>query len=227
MNVIKACPMKNAEKLALPARILRAAFIAFGEHGYDKASMDEVAQVAGTTKRTVYAHFTNKETLFRASLGQAVEWFMAELPELDPNGDVAAELTHFVSRFSDLATWRGPVRLQRAAISEAERLPDLARMLHQQVIRGAEERIARFLTESRSVGPLDPDDVLQLARLLLNMATGPQRFATLMEATKPNEDHPSVSGFGRDEEWVRDAVQFFLGGLEASRHQDGKAAAER
>jgi len=101
--------MKKDDKLSLPARILRAAFITFGERGYDKASMDEVAQAAGTTKRTVYAHFTNKETLFRASFGQAVEWFLAELPELDPAGDVAAELTHFTSRFSDLSTWRGPV----------------------------------------------------------------------------------------------------------------------
>ncbi|MCD1617992.1 TetR/AcrR family transcriptional regulator [Salipiger marinus] len=213
--------MKKDDKLSLPARILRAAFITFGERGYDKASMDEVAQAAGTTKRTVYAHFTNKETLFRASFGQAVEWFLAELPELDPAGDVAAELTHFTSRFSDLSTWRGPVRLQRVAISEAERLPDLAEMLHERVIRGAEDRIARFLMESPGFGSVEAERALQLARLLLNMTTAPQRFATLMEATKPVHLHPSVSGFDRDEAWIRLAVEFFLGGLFAGQSQAG------
>lgn len=59
----------------------QAAFITFAERGYEKASMDEVALVAETTKRTVYAHFGNKEALFRDAIGQAVDWFLSELPD--------------------------------------------------------------------------------------------------------------------------------------------------
>lgn len=212
--------MKTMKDLPLPARILRAAFITFGERGFDKASMDEVADVAGTTKRTVYAHFTNKETLFRASIGQATEWFLAELPALDPEGDPEAELTGFASRFSDLSTWIGPVRLQRVVIAEAERLPDLAETLHRQVIGGAEERIATFLMARGLIDPVAKVDGSELqarrvARLFLNMTTGPKRFASLMEAPRPNSQHPSVTGFGNDEDWVQFAVRFFLSGLAA------------
>ncbi|ODN68521.1 TetR/AcrR family transcriptional regulator [Methylobrevis pamukkalensis] len=214
--------MKTVKDLPLPARILRAAFITFGERGFDKASMDEVADVAGTTKRTVYAHFTNKETLFRASIGQATEWFLAELPVLDPAGDPEAELTRFASRFSDLSTWIGPVRLQRVVIAEAERLSDLAETLHRQVIGGAEERIAAFLTARGLINPATQADGSELrapqaARLFLNMTTGPRRFATLMEALRPETQHPNVTGFGNDDDWVRFAVRFFLHGLTEPR----------
>lgn len=205
--------MKNVLDLPLPGRVLRAAFITFGERGFDKTSMDDVAELAGTTKRTVYAHFKNKESLFRESIGQATEWFLAELPALDPKGDPEAELVRFASRFSDLSTWVGPVRLQRVVIAEAERLPDLAERLHDQVIRGAEDRIARFLVECGLVAVVDTPREHELARLLLNMTTGPKRFATLMEARKPQAEHPVVTGFGAEEAWVTTGVRFFLAGL--------------
>ena len=219
--VIKADPMKNIDALPLPARILRSAFIAFGELGYEKTSMDVVAEHAKTTKRTVYAHFTNKEALFRASFEQAVEWFLAELPELDPNHAPEEELLRFASRFSDLTTWRGPVRLQRVAISEAERLPDLSQMMHERVIRGAEQRVAVYLSASGLGGKIGGDQALRLARLFLNMTTGPKRFATLFEATKPVPEHPAFSGFGTDEDWVLFAVRFFLDGIAKTLDFDG------
>lgn len=204
--------MKTVQDLPLPARILRAAFITFGERGFDKTSMDEVAELAGTTKRTVYAHFRNKEALFRASIGQATEWFLAELPALDASGDPEAELVRFASRFIDLSTWAGPVRLQRVVIAEAERMPDLARRLHDQVIRGAAERIACFLKESGLI--TSTDNAQDLGQLLLNMTNGPKRFATLMEARKPSTEHPSISGYGAEDAWVRWTVRFFLRGHE-------------
>lgn len=212
--------MKPVKDLPLPARILRAAFVTFGERGFDKVSMDEVADVAGTTKRTVYAHFTNKETLFRASIGLATEWFLAELPALDPAGEPEAELTRFAGRFGDLSTWIGPIRLQRVVIAEAERLPDLAETLHRQVIGGAEERIATFLAARGLVDPTATEDggeprARRAARLFLNMTTGPRRFAALMEAVRPEPRHPDETGFGNDDDWVRFAVRFFLDGLAA------------
>ncbi|MBH0239082.1 TetR/AcrR family transcriptional regulator [Methylobrevis albus] len=214
--------MKGYEDQPLPKRILQAAFVTFVERGYDKASMDEVAAVAGTTKRTVYAHFDNKETLFRAAIGNAVERFLSELPDLDPAGDPEAELAKFASLFSDLCTWRRAVLLQRVVIGEAERYADLGEMLHREVIGGAERRIARFLTARFAIRP-PPDGgsaeerALALARLFLNMATGPQRTATLMEARKPPQDHPFWGGTrGGDTPWVSFAVRFFLDGLAAS-----------
>ncbi|MGW3045961.1 TetR/AcrR family transcriptional regulator [Kitasatospora sp. NPDC001159] len=44
--------------------ITRAAMTVFGREGYVRASMDAIAAEAGVSKRTVYNHFADKETLF-------------------------------------------------------------------------------------------------------------------------------------------------------------------
>jgi len=44
--------------------ILDAARRLFTAHGYDGASMDQIAAEAGVSKLTVYSHFGDKETLF-------------------------------------------------------------------------------------------------------------------------------------------------------------------
>ncbi|SFB61692.1 transcriptional regulator, TetR family [Rhizobium sp. NFR07] len=210
--------MKDLTGLPLEVRILHNAFVVFTERGYENASMDEVALAAGTTKRTVYSHFRNKEALFRAAISQAIEWFLSELPKIDPDGDPEHELVTFINQFSDLSTWRRPVLLQRVVMSEADRLPELGRLLHEKVIIGAEQVIAEFLEARFKVTSSSYEsDMLQsagvLASYLLNMATGPQRVAALMEARIPSQDHPSVSGGKRDIEQVRLAVRFFLSGL--------------
>ncbi|MFN3210025.1 MAG: TetR/AcrR family transcriptional regulator [Roseovarius sp.] len=210
--------MKNVDDLPLPERILISAFITFVEQGYDKASMDEVAAAAKTTKRTVYSHFASKEALFRKAISGAVQRFRSELPPLDPSGDPRQELVKFARQFSELTTWRRAILLQRVVIGESERFSDLGKMLYLEVIEDAERRIAEFLTVH-----LPPSDstfevcgeerTMALARMFLNMATGPQRFATLMEARAPAPEHPHLRPSGIDDAWVEFSTDHFLNGL--------------
>lgn len=46
--------------------ILTAAAKAFLIEGFERANMDEIAAVAGVSKRTIYHHYTSKEGLFEA-----------------------------------------------------------------------------------------------------------------------------------------------------------------
>ncbi|UOS97941.1 TetR/AcrR family transcriptional regulator [Xanthomonas arboricola] len=48
--------------------ILRAAAELFPRQGFDKTSMDSIAERAVVSKATVYAHFASKEVLFRTTL---------------------------------------------------------------------------------------------------------------------------------------------------------------
>lgn len=208
--------MKTIDGLPLKDAILRMAIPTFVELGFDKASMDEVAARASTTKRTVYAHYGNKEELFRAALVLAVTLFLGDLPELKETGDPAKELGKFAMRFSELSTWRGAVRLQRVAMAEAERFPDIGDMMHREVIMQTERRIADFLRKlpgfARSGTKADTDaHAMELASLFLNMTTGPQRFATLLGARMPAEQHPNVASVENpDDARIRRAVAMFL-----------------
>lgn len=49
-------------------RILRAAATVFARHGFDGASLDQVADEAGFTKGAVYSNFTSKDDLFASLL---------------------------------------------------------------------------------------------------------------------------------------------------------------
>lgn len=51
-------------------RILVAATAIIRDAGYDRMSMEAVAQAAGVTRRTVYAHFKNKDDLIIAVVRQ-------------------------------------------------------------------------------------------------------------------------------------------------------------
>jgi AcrR family transcriptional regulator len=210
--------MKIIDGLPLPQAILRMAIVTFVENGYEKASMDEVAARASTTKRTVYAHFGNKEELFRRALAMAVQMFQSEMPKLESTDTPAEQLEDFAVAFANLSTWKGAVRMQRVVMSEAERFGDLALMLHREIIEHAQKVVASYLQaidrrtggdrEARSADWYD-----QLAKLFLNMTTGEPRFATLLQARQPFPEHP-LAKTPPDvyRAAIRQAVQIFLQG---------------
>ncbi len=70
-------------------RILNAAADLIEHYGYDKTSVEEIAQAAGVSKGAIYLHFKSKEALFEALLlrdaDKAIKRFY-ELIDADPAG---------------------------------------------------------------------------------------------------------------------------------------------
>jgi TetR/AcrR family transcriptional regulator of autoinduction and epiphytic fitness len=60
--------------------ILDGATRVFIEKGYEVASMDAIAEVAGVSKRTIYNHFPSKELLFQAIVSD----FLRQRDEIKP-----------------------------------------------------------------------------------------------------------------------------------------------
>jgi TetR/AcrR family transcriptional regulator of autoinduction and epiphytic fitness len=60
--------------------ILEGAIKVFTENGFDTSSMDKIAEVAGVSKRTIYNHFINKESLFQAIVAD----FLKERDKIKP-----------------------------------------------------------------------------------------------------------------------------------------------
>lgn len=73
--------------------ILDAATSVFADKGFDKASMDEIAQVAGYTKRTIYAYFPSKDSI---QMTIVLEGFVALRDRLRAviDADLAVTLTY-------------------------------------------------------------------------------------------------------------------------------------
>lgn len=112
------------------AAILEAATTLFLGNGYSATTMDDIAEEAGVSKRTVYNNFTDKEALFRevvlAATGIAEGFATDAAAELaDPNY-LPAALFALARRLAAAATNPRVVRLRRLLIGEAHRFPDLA-----------------------------------------------------------------------------------------------------
>lgn len=153
----------------LRTHMLHAAKAIFLETGFERASMDRIAAHAGTTKRTLYAHFVRKEDLFLAVFDLVLN---LQLDHLRGPADYAPDpmraLVLFCSRFLETVLSSKPLRLFRLAITEAERFPQGAVRLHEAMFESVEARVALFLRERLSMEAAASQQAAQglLAQLL-------------------------------------------------------------
>lgn len=110
--------------------IIAAATQLFLERGFLSTTMDDVAETAPVSKRTVYNHFADKESLFREVVMNAssrAEAFAIDVTAgLSEPTDLAEALTALARRLVAQATDPAVVRLRRLLIGEAHRFPALA-----------------------------------------------------------------------------------------------------
>ncbi|MEB1529566.1 TetR/AcrR family transcriptional regulator [Xanthomonas sp. WHRI 7945] len=92
----RRAPAATREKRAA---ILRAARQLFSRDGFDHTNMDAIAACADVSKATIYAHFANKDALFRAT----VDAMVGEMPD----------------RWEALLATAGPLQPRLAAVAHA------------------------------------------------------------------------------------------------------------
>ena len=208
-----------AKSSPVPRRvaILEAAKNVFSEQGYELATMDDIAERAATTKRTVYAHFENKETLFAAMVEHSAGVFMQYLGEFDHSAsNYQAELERFANRFCELSTFRHAVQFQRVIIAESKRFPKLSRGVSTSIHGRASTMLARYLQELDRQGKLKVTDPKTAAEQFLDITTGSIRSATLFGMIPPLAHDPDPSEPDRTHgKRIRRGVEVFLRGLGA------------
>jgi AcrR family transcriptional regulator len=107
----------HRRKTARPAEIIEAALTVFVERGYEAATIDEIAGLAGIAKGAVYRYFENKDDLFRSVIRAAI------VSNLD---NIRAAVEAFDGPFDQLA----PALLMRTAVVLAEsNVPAVANMV--------------------------------------------------------------------------------------------------
>lgn len=60
-------------------KILENSLEVFYKHGFHNSGVEKLAKQSVTTKRTLYAHFGNKDGLIEAVLNYRHDWFMTQL----------------------------------------------------------------------------------------------------------------------------------------------------
>jgi TetR/AcrR family transcriptional regulator of autoinduction and epiphytic fitness len=135
--------------------IVEAATGLFMDRGFGGVSMDDLAEVAGVARRTLYNQFTNKEEIFREMLlkvsGQLERAFP---PGIETEGDVA-EVLRLIAR-AILGLHKQPEYLGflRMVAADSRQFPWIADAFAA-VMNPQTERFARYLAHLTAIGILD------------------------------------------------------------------------
>lgn len=181
---------------ALREHILDTAKLAFLEGGFERTSMDAIAARAETSKRSLYAHFPTKDTLFLAVVERSRTLFSERMAT---PGEYAGEpleaIVRYCGRYVQLLHWASIGKTARLGIAEAERLPDLAAGLHDVLFGGPANSLASYLVSARGIAA---DEAERVANEVLGLTLHPVLPRLLFGVDALTEEIPDESNMDTD-----------------------------
>lgn len=156
----------GAEWERLHTQLAVTALGVLAERGYADMVMDEVAERAGASKRTVYRHYPTKVDLAVAAIRQ-VPTFTGLT---DGGGTIAERLARALAIGAD----RTPVfaAVLATAIVHRDTVPELLSAVREHVVVPRQEAIADFLADGVAQGEIRPGlDPLAVAALVIGVIT--------------------------------------------------------
>lgn len=139
------------------AAILDAARAVIAENGYDRMTMNGLAQRAYVSRTNVYFYFANKRAVLDRLVQQAfAEMLVAGAPYLEGSGEPRRELPMALARVVGVVNSNGHVLLLAGKLSGAEdRLPSEWEPYVRRLVRACERRIRS--DQMRGRAPTDID----------------------------------------------------------------------
>jgi TetR/AcrR family transcriptional regulator, mexJK operon transcriptional repressor len=166
---------KDMEKRAA---ILEAAKRLFTESGFERTSMDAVAQEASVSKLTVYSHFGDKDSLFREAIRQRCQDMVPDhLYEAPAEAGAREALLNIARHHSRLTTSSESVGIWRAITSDCRAgSPRMGRLLWEEGPARTHKLMEGFLQRQVDLGHLQIDDVARAAVQFLALVKGDLHF---------------------------------------------------
>ena len=139
---------------ARPEEILDAAQKVFGDSGFARAKLDDVARLAGVSKGTLYLYFDSKETLFREVVRAKIVALLAESEALVEahSGSYRDLLIQLITGMFQSMRDHEIVKISRVAQAEFTSFPELAQFYFHEVIVRARRLVAQVLQRGSEAG---------------------------------------------------------------------------
>jgi AcrR family transcriptional regulator len=163
-------PGEVVTEAAKRRQILDGARQVFRAHGFDGASMGEIARAAGVSKGTLYVYFDSKEKLFEALTIEEKESLAEALFSLDAEDpDVRAVLSRLGQSY--LATMAQPDHISsiRMVIGAVEKFPRLGQIFFEAGRRQGIARLKSYFDRQVEAGRLLIDDTELAAMQFLDL----------------------------------------------------------
>jgi AcrR family transcriptional regulator len=122
---------------ARPEEILCAAVQVFGEEGFARTKLEDVARKAGVSKGTLYLYFDSKDTLFREMVKARITPVFAEAEQAIRGfqGSARALLEWMIRCMWDTIRRPEMIHIARIVHAELASFPELARFYFDEVIQ--------------------------------------------------------------------------------------------
>lgn len=151
-------------------RIIAAALVAFGEHGYAETKLADIARRAGVRTSTVLEHFRSKDEVFREVVRSTLIGSLGTRYEATVSADEpsAADAVRALAR-RYWTTMEQPelASIVRLIIAELPRFPELAVFHATEAIERFVRTLERIIERGIERGELRPVDVRAAARTIL------------------------------------------------------------
>lgn len=164
---------RQRRKDARPAELIEAALQAFSQTGFGGTKIDDIAELAGVAKGTVYRYFKTKDALFEAVVRENITPLFARLDAVarDASGDASDQLTAIVQRiYAELIDH--PVRrvIMQILIAEGSRFPQLTEFYYAEVIAKGKQILRRVIKHGIDSGEFRPTPALNNPELIMGPA---------------------------------------------------------
>ena len=169
----KAAAPGRPKDLGKGTAILDAAKRLFTTHGFDGASMDQIAAEAGVSKLTVYSHFGDKESLFAAG---AKAYCEQQLPttlfEPHPEVPLRERLLQVARAFFAMISSPEAVAGHRILCSPQIADSPLPQLFWEAGPQRVQDAFAEMLRRRVALGELEIDDVPRAAAQFFTLLKG-------------------------------------------------------
>jgi AcrR family transcriptional regulator len=92
----QATGLRERKKQATREALTRAALELFVDRGYDETTLDEIAEAAGVSTRTIFAYFPSKEDILFCTMGTMRDALATALADRPVGTDALAALRDFI-----------------------------------------------------------------------------------------------------------------------------------
>ena len=166
----------NEQAEARHEELLDAALDQFLEHGFELTTIEMVAARINMTKRTVYARYADKASLFRGAVQRAIERQVVPRHVLEgfDEGDLTETLASIARlRIGQVMTPNG-LRLQRIINTESYRFPEIFTANYEQSARPVIDFVAGLLDRAIDAGQIASTDSGLAASAFMSMVISGQ-----------------------------------------------------
>ncbi len=190
-------------------QILKAAGAVFARYGFSKTTMDDIGELVGIKKNSLYHYFANKEDIFCGIIEMdAEEYFSALRAALDEEKKASMKLRIYVELTSDF--WREKVNSYQLVTSmQAEIVQRIAR-LYEVSIKRQKIIIRDILEEGIRNKEFIDHDFKQLSEDLIDMSSSIEHW----EYHRQKMTHYDENYFNENKRKKLNLLNFIIKGLE-------------